>query len=167
LTFQSPEARYFSTSGLASEILLAGAAGRTRRKLLKTLSILAVAAALSIGATVVHAQMQNDDQGSHHMSSSMEMDDGAAPAAGDTASTTAFKKADMEMMKGMEVLYTGDPDVDFRRKMIPHHQGAIDMAKAALRYGNDPRTKALAKKIIAAQEKEIAEMNAWLKKHGR
>ncbi len=38
----------------------------------------------------------------------------------------------MDMMHGMAVAYTGDPDVDFRPKMIPHRQGAIDMAKVAL-----------------------------------
>ncbi len=68
----------------------------------------------------------------------------------------------MNMMHDMAVPYTGNPDIDFRTKMIPHHQGAIDMAKVALQYAKDPATKALAEAIIAAQEKEIAEMQAWL-----
>jgi uncharacterized protein (DUF305 family) len=62
----------------------------------------------------------------------------------------------------MAVPYTGNADIDFRAKMIPHHRGAIDMAKVALEYATDPATKALAEGIIAAQEKEIAEMQAWL-----
>jgi uncharacterized protein (DUF305 family) len=57
-----------------------------------------------------------------------------------------------------------DIDVAFACSMIPHHRGAIDMAKAVLAHGDDSWVKALAEQIIAAQEKEIAEMEAWLAK---
>ena len=60
---------------------------------------------------------------------------------------------------------TGDPDRDFVAMMLPHHQGAVDMAEIELKYGTDPKLKALARGIIAAQEKEIAFMQAWLAKH--
>jgi uncharacterized protein (DUF305 family) len=55
-----------------------------------------------------------------------------------------------------------DLDVAFVCSMIPHHRGAIDMAKAELAHGDDPWARKLAEGIIAAQEKEIREMMAWL-----
>ena len=87
------------------------------------------------------------------------------PAPGDAASTKDFKSADMKMMHDMVVPYTGNPDIDFRTKVIPHHQGAIDMAKVALAHAKDETTKALATQIIKDQEREIAEMREWLSKN--
>ena len=91
----------------------------------------------------------------------------AKPGLKDAASTVEFKAADAAMMKEMDVAYTGDPDVDFRTHMIPHHKGAVAMAKVALTHAKDPETRAMAQKIIDDQEKEIADMEAWLKRHGR
>ena len=70
------------------------------------------------------------------------------------------------MMHNMNTPYSGNADVDFRRKMIPHHQGAIDMAKVALQHAKDPETKRMAQKIIDDQQKEIVEMQEWLNKSG-
>jgi uncharacterized protein (DUF305 family) len=68
---------------------------------------------------------------------------------------------------GMDVPMTGDPDVDFARMMIPHHQGAIDMARAQLEKGEDPQLRELAQKIIADQEREIGILNQWLAQHAK
>ena len=81
-------------------------------------------------------------------------------------STKAFIAANDRMHKGMMIKFTGDADVDFIKGMIPHHQGAIDMAKVVLEHGKDPETRQLAKSIIKAQEAEIAMMNTWLQKKG-
>ena len=70
------------------------------------------------------------------------------------------------MMSGMSgVEYTGDADRDFVAHMIPHHQGAVEMAKVELKYGKDAKLRKLAKDIIAAQDKEIAFMKQWLEQH--
>lgn len=79
-------------------------------------------------------------------------------------------QAHADLMAGMDAMnrdmMTGakaeDIDVAFVCGMIPHHQGAISMAKAELAYGDDEWAKEMAQKVIDAQEAEIAEMLAWL-----
>ena len=80
-------------------------------------------------------------------------------------STKAYEAANATMHKEMAISYSGNPDVDFVRGMIPHHRGAIDMAKAVIDYGTDPEIRKLAEDIINAQEKEIAWMHDWLAKN--
>jgi uncharacterized protein (DUF305 family) len=62
------------------------------------------------------------------------------------------------MMEGMAVKATGDVDRDFVAMMIPHHQGAIDMAVAVLRHGHNEQLRRLAQEIIVTQQQEIAAM---------
>ncbi|MCV9936958.1 DUF305 domain-containing protein [Boseaceae bacterium BT-24-1] len=90
-----------------------------------------------------------------------------APAATDTAATQAYKAANDKMHKEMGADFSGDADVDFVRGMIPHHQGAVDMAKIVLAHGKDPELRKLAEGVITEQEKEIAFMREWLKKRGK
>jgi uncharacterized protein (DUF305 family) len=91
-----------------------------------------------------------------------------APKPTDVSSTAAFQAADQKMMSGMSgVEYTGDADRDFVAHMIPHHQGAVEMAKVELKYGKDAKLRKLAKDVIAAQNKEIAFMKQWLEQHPR
>ena len=84
-----------------------------------------------------------------------------------TPADKAFATSMKTMMKGMNVKPTGNPDKDFVLMMMPHHQGAIDMAKVELQYGTDPELQQLATDIVTAQEKEIAQMKDWLAKTGK
>jgi uncharacterized protein (DUF305 family) len=89
----------------------------------------------------------------------------APPAPGSAPSSAAYRAAMEAMMKSMETPYTGNADHDFVTGMLPHHQGAVDMAKIELQYGRDPALKTLARDIIASQTKEQAFMRAWLARH--
>jgi uncharacterized protein (DUF305 family) len=79
----------------------------------------------------------------------------------DQANMAAMEK----MQKDMPKQGTGNPDKDFVTMMMPHHQGAIDMAKVELQYGRDPALKKMASKIVKDQEKEISQMRSWMNKH--
>jgi hypothetical protein len=103
--------------------------------------------------------------GSMHggMSGSM----GMQPKGDNAPSSLAYHGVNMKMHNAMDITFTGNSDVDFVKGMIPHHAGAIDMAKVVLAFGKDPEVKKLAESIIKAQETEIAQMQDWLKKNGQ
>jgi len=117
--------------------------------------LLGLAAGLVLGAAGALSIQGAGAQHQHH----------GAPAA-DPPAVAAFKAANERMHRDMAIAYTGDADRDFVAGMIPHHQGAIDMARVVIQYGKDPEIRALATAIVATQEKEIAEMRAWQRKLG-
>jgi uncharacterized protein (DUF305 family) len=141
---------------------------------------------LALASAVVYAQMQHGSGGNAPAAGAMEpggmmhgggmhggmmhdrMDMQSMQIKGDSGpSSLAFHGINMKMHGAMDITYTGNADVDFVNGMIPHHAGAVDMAKTVLAFGKDPEIKKLAEAIIKAQETEIAQMQEWLKKNGR
>jgi hypothetical protein len=113
-------------------------------------------ATFALGAETYHSLHPSPDEA------------GAAPlcsSASDVSEPTFYSqmaKVNAGMHRGMEIAAGGDIDRDFIRMMIPHHQGAIDMALLQLKYGHDARLKRLAQSIIVEQGQEIAYMRALL-----
>jgi uncharacterized protein (DUF305 family) len=87
---------------------------------------------------------------------------GVAAAAAIDSDENSFlhenARAMSKMMSDMAVSPTGDVDRDFVASMVPHHQGAIEMAIAELRYGHNEKLRRLAQEIIVDQQEEIAAM---------
>lgn len=116
-----------------------------------TLALALVAAAAGVAAIA-------QETGTGHEGHMMMGDMGPA--------SMAFMEANDRMHQSMAIEYTGNADVDFIKGMIPHHQGAVEMAKIVLEHGKDPEVRKLAEGIIAAQEAEIKWMTDWLAKNG-
>jgi uncharacterized protein (DUF305 family) len=102
------------------------------------------------------ALAQHAGHGSHGSHAGHEAAAAASPA------TAGYRAANDKMHKDMDIAFTGDADADFLRGMIPHHQGAIDMARIVLAHGKDPKVRKLAEDVIRAQEAEIKMMQEWL-----
>ena len=87
---------------------------------------------------------------------------GAGPARSADKSSSFESEMDIGMARMMQDMhspgYTGRPDTDFLAMMIPHHEGAVDMARLVLIHGRDPMVRQIAEEIIASQTVEIAAM---------
>lgn len=96
------------------------------------------------------------------------------PASGSSSVEMTSGSFQMEMMHSMQIMQenmmspamSGNPDRDFINMMIPHHQGAVDMAKIELKYGKNEKLRHMSEEIIKAQEKEIHEMTEILSQMG-
>ena len=88
----------------------------------------------------------------------------AAPSGAQQAYEKSMMSMHDDMMRGIA---HQDPDTAFAAGMLPHHQGAVDMARIELQYGKDPELRRLAQDIIDAQQKEIAQLQRWLKNNAK
>ena len=120
---------------------------------------LVLTVAVAIGsATVALARDMSRTPPVRDQSSTAPRADLAAEAPYLAENHAAMKK----MMNDMTAEPTGDVDRDFVAMMVPHHQGAIDMARAVLRYGRNEQLKRLAQEIIVTQQQEIVTMRLAL-----
>lgn len=119
-----------------------------------------IALCFTLASAPLSAAEHDKNNHAHHSAT-------AAPnaKAASSPASAAYLEANQKMHAAMTQNLTGNADVDFVAGMIPHHQGAIDMAKIVLTYGKDPEVRKLAEAIIKAQESEITWMQAWLEKN--
>lgn len=118
------------------------------------------------------AAMQNMPQSCASMMQTMMGGMGQSMGSGSAANQPPHVRensAAMDKMHGpmMEAAKMADPDEAFVRGMIPHHQGAIDMAQIVLKFGKDEQSKKWAADVIREQTREIKEMEEWLQKRGK
>lgn len=113
----------------------------------------------------MHGKMPGQGAGNQHDGHDAHGADG--PRGDRGPSSMAFHGINQKMHEGMNITFSGNADADFVNGMIPHHQGAVEMAKVVLAFGKDPEIRKLAEAIVQAQESEIAMMRAWLKRNAQ
>ncbi|WP_242187646.1 DUF305 domain-containing protein [Sphingomonas sp. CARO-RG-8B-R24-01] len=119
-------------------------------------------AAFAILATPALAQQGGMQGMDHSQMKGMNHNDMATMMAGNP-----YGQAEMDMHQKMMAAKQGDPSEMWTRKMIEHHRGAITMSRVAVRDAKDAETRQMAQMTITKQEKDIAELQAWIRKHGK
>lgn len=122
-------------------------------------------AALAVIATPALAQqggMQGMQGMDHGQMAGMNHDDMAKMMAGNP-----YAQSEMDMHQKMMAAKEGDAAEMWTRKMIEHHRGAVSMSRVAIRDAKDADVKQMAQMTITKQEKDIAELQGWLRKHGK
>jgi len=122
-------------------------------------------AAALLAATPALAQ-EAHDHGAHSEAVAVATGKDGTVTPDKAAATKEMIAINARMHKAMDVPMTGNLDADFVRGMIPHHQGAIELAELTLKQSNDPQIRALARGIVAAQKREITFMRSWLREKG-
>ena len=133
------------------------------------LILTALLAATPLAAQTMDPNMKMDP--GMKMAPGMKMGDGMAGmdhmAMMKNTPTNPYAEASMAMQHRMMMASGADASETFTRKMIEHHRGAIAMSKIAVAKAQDKETREIAQKYVMMQEKDIAELEAWLSKHGK
>lgn len=108
--------------------------------------------------------MMKDMQDMHEK---MMSGNGRQPKGDTGPSSQALNGVIARMQNEMVLPYSGDTDVDFAKRMLSHHQGAIDMAKVELAFGKDAEARKVAESIIKENEAGIGALQQWLKAKGK
>ena len=126
---------------------------------MRTLLILS---AVTLAATPALAQQGGMQGMDHSRMGGMNHADMGKMMAGNP-----YAQSEMDMHQKMMAAKEGDAAEMWTRKMIEHHRGAIAMSRVAVRDAKDAQTREMAQMTITKQEKDIAELQAWLRKHGK
>lgn len=123
---------------------------------------LIISSAVMLAATPALAQQGGMQGMNHSQMGGMNHADMGKMMAGNP-----YAQAEMDMHQKMMAAKEGDAAEMWTRKMIEHHRGAIAMSRVAVRDAKDAQTREMAQMTITKQEKDIAELQAWLRKHGK
>lgn len=123
---------------------------------------LLIFSAVTLAATPALAQQGGMQGMDHSQMGGMNHADMGKMMAGNP-----YAQSEMEMHQKMMAAKEGDAAEMWTRKMIEHHRGAIAMSRVAVRDAKDVQTREMAQMTIKKQEKDIAELQAWLRKHGK
>jgi uncharacterized protein (DUF305 family) len=118
--------------------------------------VISLATAVAVSATSF--AFAEDPAKTHHVHGAMPIQTAADEQPFLSENAAAMDK----MMADMTIKPTGDVDRDFVAMMVPHHQGAVDMAKAELKYGHNEQLRRLAQEIVVTQQQEIPAMRLAL-----
>ena len=128
---------------------------------------LAASAALALSlSTTADAQSRAASAPHSKMSAASGAGMGMGMGKGDSHGSDQMHKTMMNGMEGMKMMKpTGNTDMDFAMMMKMHHEQALEMAKAEIAHGKSAELKAMSRKIITAQQKEIAQLDKWMAAH--
>src|SRR5450755_1993621 len=119
-----------------------------------------ISLATTIMVTATSFALAQSPPRTHHVDRGMPLQNAAVSSTNSEEQPflSANESAMNMMMADMKIKPSGDVDRDFVAMMVPHHQGAVDMAKAELKYGHNEQLRRLAREIVANQQQEITEM---------